>query len=292
MQLTQKHIIGISIGAVLALLGYLQVQNNTTSQLDGVKVNTPISQSGIETDTVKRLKTYSESGTAWNMSPFGSGKPLEEEKKPEFKKPNTEWKSRSVTLSDGRTLYYELGKGNPSGADPLSEKEKEAYKQCYYNTIVNALDCPPIASYGGGYITSDIEKSLISLLSNPLWKKVLLNCEQQFRQYEYPDWGMSYDQIMYQNAMNMENMITVNLDNGRKEIKFGTFPLIRSWFGNALIERKETMRSDSLKINNCISQNGGLELYRLIDIIYEKQFYPDWKYPDRITDSKTYIPWY
>ena len=206
------------------------------------------------------------------MSPFGSGKPLEErEQKSVFQKPNTEWKTR--TLSG---ITYVFGEGNPVGATPLSEERKEAYKKCIYNTIVNDMDCPPVVSYEGGYMTSDIEKSLIELISHPNWSPVLISCEQQFRKYEYPEWGMSYNQVIYGGALNLENMITIDNETGRKQLKFGTFPLIRSWFSIVLRERNNDISGiEFTKLNNCITQNGGLELYRLMDTLYQKQFYPD-----------------
>jgi hypothetical protein len=38
--------------------------------------------------------------------------------KPIFHQPNTEWKTRTITLDDGRTLTYEFGKGNPREVMP------------------------------------------------------------------------------------------------------------------------------------------------------------------------------
>ena len=279
MQLTQKHITRISIVLILAIVGYFIAQNNTPSQSDGVNTstgtNTTISQSGIETDTGKRLETVANSGTQWGMSPFGSGKPLTVEEKSVFQKPNTEWKSRSVTLSDGRTLYYEFGKGNPAGVAQLSDKEKVSYNACERHETLSIISCGSMNEEVYGYLSSEMEKDLIGLISHPNWKPVLMNCEQLFRQYEHPDWGMSYDQVIYQGAMNIENLITIDLDTGRKELRFGNFPPIKGWFTHALrVGDREIIGPDILKLNNCITQNGGFELYRLMDVIYQKQFYP------------------
>jgi hypothetical protein len=89
--------------------------------------------------------------------------------KPIFHQPNTEWKTRTITLDDGRTLTYEFGKGNPVGTNPLNQEEKEAYKKCYYNTMVHDMDCPPLVSMIG-YVTPDIEKGLYELVTHPNWK--------------------------------------------------------------------------------------------------------------------------
>ena len=42
----------------------------------------------------------------------------------DFHTPNLEWKSRDVTLADGRTLHYVFGEGNPKEVG-LTEEEKE-----------------------------------------------------------------------------------------------------------------------------------------------------------------------
>ncbi len=272
MQLTQKHIISILVVVMLATLGYITLQNSTISSSDKVVTDT-ISQSGIEIEAIKRLETVANSGTNWGMSPFGSGKPLTEEPKLNFQKPNTVWKDRTIN-----GITYRFGEGNPAGATPLSEEEKDAYKKCYYNTVVSSMDCPAVNQTGirDGYVTPDIEQSLLELINHPSWERVLISCEQQFRKYEYPDWGMSYSQVMFEGALNLENMITIDSETSRKTLVYGTFPLIRSWFNNAITERnREIMSPEAVfKVNNCITQNGGLELYRLMDITYQKQFYP------------------
>jgi len=225
MQLTQKHIIGISIGAVLALLGYLQVQNNTTSQLDGGKIST-VSQSGIETDTLKRLKTFSESGTAWNMSPFGSGKPLEEEKKTEFKKPNTEWKTRQVTLKDGRTLTYVFGEGNPKevalddkGIEDLATKCAD-YSQIDYLYSIGSCMGNPSGTSRPLNMYKEVEKYLRAGLSDPDWTHLALDCQSAFRETD----KISslpigyYDAIFASGYLDMDSFISVNATTGRKSL--------------------------------------------------------------------------
>jgi hypothetical protein len=47
------------------------------------------------------------------MSPFGSGKPNMEEEKPKFKKPNLEWKMRTIN-----GITYVFGEGNPREVEP------------------------------------------------------------------------------------------------------------------------------------------------------------------------------
>jgi hypothetical protein len=280
MQLTQKQIIALAAVVILAMLRYGILQQSTLSQSDGVKLSTgstTISQSDLEIDTGKRLATVANSGTSWGMSPFGSGKPLTEEQKQEFKKPNTEWKSRSVTLSDGRTLYYEFGKGNPVGADPLSEKEKNAYKNCSFEDQLDQFSCGKIGKEVFGYVTPDVEKSVLDLISNTNWEKVLINCEMDFRKYESSgQWGTTgertYDAILFGTGLNIENMFSINPSSGRKELSISD---IRQLFTN--VYRQEALTNSSveiLSINNCLSQNGGIEIYRQFDIINQQYLRP------------------
>lgn len=237
--------------------------------------STEMTGNRVETDTGKRLETLVNSGSNWGMSPFGSGKPLTEEEKPEFKKPNTEWKSRSVTLSDGRTLYYEFGKGNPSGATPLSEDEKEAYKKCIHEPELSQISCESKDKQVNGYVSAELEKDLFTLLSHPNWRPILTNCEQHFRKYEFLDWEVTYDKVIFGDIMNIENMMTIDTESGRKELLYGKLFHLEGWFKNALLERQDIRGKAILSISNCITQNGGFELYRLFDIVRQKQFYID-----------------
>jgi hypothetical protein len=287
-----KYILGTLSIAVIAILGYTTIINTDRAE-EGVKLadTVMVSSEVTKSDSGKVLEQDTKSGTGWEQSPFGSGKPMTEEPKPKFQKPNTEWKSRTIN-----GITYRFGEGNPADATPLSEEEKDAYKKCYYNTVVSSMDCPAVHQTGirDGYVTPDTEQALLELIDHPSWERVLTSCEQQFRKHEYPDWVMSYSQVMFEGALNLENMITIDSETGRKTLAYGTFPLIRSWFNNAITERNREIMSpeDVFKVNNCITQNGGLELYRLMELTYQKQFYPSWDYPDRMTDISKYIPWY
>ena len=68
-----KYIVNISVIAIVVMLGYIVSQNLTSesSQSDNINLNTgsvlPVSQSdtGIETDTGKRLEIVANSGSNW-----------------------------------------------------------------------------------------------------------------------------------------------------------------------------------------------------------------------------------
>ncbi len=197
MQLKQKHIIGISAVIAFVILGYFAVQSNTSSQSDGVKLSprtiSSLSQSGIVKDKGIRLETVAHSGPAWAASPFGTGKPLTEEAKSVFQKPDTEWKSRFVMLKDGRTLYYEFGKGNPEGVAMNFEQIKEMSKKCVLTSTNESLTTATMSLMNGfcnpenemlRHVTSEIEKHLLAAISDPNWSKLATECEKNFRAVE------------------------------------------------------------------------------------------------------------
>jgi hypothetical protein len=194
--------IGLSVVA-LATLGYFVMHNQSIlSTSDGVKTNTgsiAISQSGIETDTGKRLETLANSGTHWGMSPFGSGKPLTEEKKPEFKKPNTEWKTR--TLSG---ITYVFGEGNPKGVALDKHQLQTIRQKC--GTQSDPDNIGYLCKESDGYVTPEVEKYLNLALSD--------NNFGHFSQCFPPN-------ILYitaPNFLDIDTLLFIDSNTGRKEI--------------------------------------------------------------------------
>jgi hypothetical protein len=266
-----KYILSTLVVVAIAIWGYTQYTNTDIGH-EGVKLANTImvSSEAVETDTSKRLESLGNSGSVLTVSPFGSGKPLAEEPKQKFQKPNTEWKARTIN-----GITYRQGEGNPVGAKALSEKEIEAYKNCVREPELSQVSCGLPDDRANGYVTAELERDLIILLSHKNWEPILTKCEQHFRKYEFSDWEVTYDKVMNEDAMNIENMITIDPENGRKELIYGNFGHLNSWFRNALREKDRNFTdSDIFKFNNCITQNGGFELYRLFDIVHQKQFYP------------------
>ena len=216
------------------------------------------------------------------VNPFSGAIDCKKEEKPKFHKPNTEWKTRTLNIN-GQWLTYEFGKGNPAGAEPLSDEEKVVYKKCYYNTVVNTLDCPPppgTFAMTEGYVTPDIEKNLRNLITDPNWEKVLTNCEQQFRQYQdisgtsntdFPGF-VTYDTMLDGRALSPENLMGIDDSTGRKRLNL----VLKDWLRTAILAGVKNDGSVNLEtINNCITQNGGIELYRAMDNLNQKSYYPD-----------------
>lgn len=263
--LTLLCLIGIIAGGV----GYVVSQKGDSS---GVSTSTPDSLSGIETDSGKRLNTLAQSGTSWGMSPFGSGKPLEERSQSGdivFKKPNTEWKERTITLNDGRRVTYRFGEGNPEGADPLSEKEKELYRNCFFEPDKPILTCTRYGEEVTGYVTPDVEHDLLTLVSDPHWEDLLNTCSVDIKRGDAArllPGDMSSQQIALSGALDLENWIYINPDTGRKEIS-PRVSEIDGWF-------QRVYYTDTGSISPCMQSHGGGDMLRLLDIIHEKLLRP------------------
>ncbi len=275
MQLTQKYIIGIIISGLVLVLGYFAVQNNTPSQSDGVKVNT-ISQSGIETDTGKRLETVANSGTAWGMSPFGSGKPLtEEEKKPEFKKPNTEWKTR--TLSG---ITYVFGEGNPKKIALNFEQLQEMSKKCVLTSTSETLITSTMSLMNGfcnpenemlRYVTPEIEKHLLLALSDPSWSKLATECEKNFRAIEQgyyisdakannaqnSSWPNLYFDLTFSSGfLDMNNFISIEPNTGWKVLNTGLTISISHFLMQAMLDGQSEGDGHQNPYGDCVDRYG------------------------------------
>ena len=126
--------------------------------------------------------------------------------------PNIEWKSRKVILKDGTTLEYELGKGNPEGSRPLSDEEILEYSLCY-------SEKDPTCRTDIGYVTSRLEVQLIHLLSDPRWQTILESCKEDFIKSEKENYfWLTYNEIIKERLLDIENWIQINPKTWRKEI--------------------------------------------------------------------------
>ena len=258
MQFTQKHIIGIIISGLVLVGGYFAVQNNTPSQSDGVNT---ISQSGIETDTGKRLETVANSGTQWGMSPFGSGKPLtEEEKKPEFKKPNTEWKTRTLN-----GITYVFGEGNPTGIAMTLDQIDAMTKTCENNVGLAEKGICNIESGLMSYVTPEVEKYLLLALSDPNWSKLATECEKNFRFLEGMDsYGnakndptyLIFDRVFAPGFLDIDRFMSVEPATGLKILNTGLTIGLPNFLMRAMLDGQAEADGSKNPYGDCVDQYG------------------------------------
>lgn len=199
----------------------------------------------VETDTGKRLETYANSGTDWGMTPFGSGKPLEEmeEEKLVFQKPNTEWKTRTIS-----GVTYVFGEGNPKEV-ALLESE---IRGCSWQEG----GIPECTDNGAGYVDPLLEKLVYDVLNSSDWEPLLQNCEKELRHEDEqnritaldngrPEFVnfFNFDSLSNLHSyISMEDIFIINSQTGRKNIsREGYDKLIflrnylwnATWFANA-----------------------------------------------------------
>jgi hypothetical protein len=232
MKHIQKHIIVFSGFAVFILFGYFAFQNFNSSPSDELK--NPISQSGRESNTGKSLTTLSQSGNQWGVSPFDTGIPFTQEMKdPTFHEPNLKWKTRQVTLNDGRTLTYEFGKGNPREV-ALDDKGIE-------KLAADCADMPPSIDikptnmradmlWKNGfcnsendrprYLSKQVEYHLLMALSSPAWYDLYKKCESNIRfgdKYR-SDPSLRFDQVFASGFLDINHFIQVDPETGWKQL--------------------------------------------------------------------------
>jgi hypothetical protein len=217
MDFNSKHILGVLTIISVGIIAYYQLPDAILPD-EGVKLTTgtTVSSEAIETDTAKRLETLTNSGTAWGMSPFGSGKPLTEEEKPKFQKPNLKWKTRTIS-----GVTYVFGEGNPKEV-ALPESEMIA---------CNRQDDAPCTDNGAGYVDPLLERLVYDVLNSSDWEPLLQNCKKEFLNMESSinnGEGIFYhesdNKIDLSNLWNLHNFISleevflINPNTGRKNI--------------------------------------------------------------------------
>ncbi len=255
---------GIFIGVLVLLgIGYLvsvilmkeeSAKTNQRVELSQEANNSlnQLSSTGIETDTGKRLTTLASSGTNWGMSPFGSGKPLEEvkEEKPKFQKPNTEWKTR--TLSG---ITYVFGEGNPREVALSASALQQEMRACEITPGSMARICRE-GYYG--YLTPAIEQALKQVLESPLWVEYITQCEKEyFRQMPLGSDSHAFFQkyILTHGALDISRFIIVDSSTGRKELDAG--------YARNVASVLRSVGEDDMQVPYqlpCFSKHGGKDL--------------------------------
>ncbi|MFZ4461881.1 MAG: hypothetical protein ACOYN2_05180 [Patescibacteria group bacterium] len=278
MQTSKLFIYCTTSIVLIGILGYLLIDHvlpPSSFKKDDGKISISSSE--------QHAKTSSDPGDQWGANPFKTGTSSESPKLV-FRTPNTQWKSRNITLKDGRTLNYVFGGGNPVGAESFSNEEKSAYDSCIGDAHPNSLICP-----ASGYVTSDIEKSLSTLLSSPSWN-ILLTCEQDFRSMD-TNVGMNdlhYADVMKNGFFDIENWMLVDQVTGRKEIYF-RFNQVKNWFISNIYNHSPNLQKPTLK--KCFLENGGMSLLRQFLILENKLYTPSGQYADWwMKDPENFIP--
>jgi hypothetical protein len=168
------------------------------------------------------------------VNPFQSGTTeCESEEKPKFQKPNTEWKTRTIS-----GVTYVFGEGNPKEVALSDEQLKVLMKKC--GTESDPNNAGYLCKDYDGYMTPEVEMYLKDALSDPNWNRLLAECEENLRWNEWSHSKVSaiydshnptvtYPIVAYTEFLDVNKWITVNTD-GRKELDQGRLNAFLSWF--------------------------------------------------------------
>ncbi len=254
MKTISKHIIIFSGFSIFFFLGYIAFQNTNIQSSQSDETNESLSQSDKEAHTGKSLNIVSQSGGEWGNNPFATGTTSSGNiKKLEFVKPNTEWKTR--TLSG---ITYVFGEGNPKEvALDVNQLEK------YFQNIA------PQNDYGDyGYVTMEVEKLLFELLSHPSLP-LFIEC---FPRDSIPS---STESSQYLNFFDMvrpgffdlDSFLFVDQHTGRKELN--TAKLISLvWFLRDQAYPVES--SENTQVADSCKQKNGAILYQIAEKLRKK----------------------
>jgi len=233
MQLNTKNFLALLLVGVAIIYFYYGFHGEETSTQTNMQKQI-VSTETVETDTGKRLETFSNSGADWGMSPFGSGKALTEmeEEKLKFVKPNTEWKTRTLNIN-GQWITYEFGKGNPREVALTTEQIEDTGKACESyedgKTFYDAEFCNP-ETEKLRYLTAEAENHILAALSDPNWEKLATECEVNFRAMETADTFQNaegnpnfpyFDRVFAPGFLDIDNFVSVEATTGWKKLNTG-----------------------------------------------------------------------
>lgn len=214
MQLNTKNFLAVLLLGVATVYLYYGFRGEEYATKTDTQKQTAVSAEVVETDTGKRLETFANSGTDWGMSPFGSGKPLEEaeEEKPKFQKPNTGWKTRTLNIN-GQWITYVFGKGNPREVALTPTNIQEESRACE----LNPNPAPRICREGMyGYVTPEVEQALKRILESSLWEDLIVKCEKE---YSVSTNNAQFNQdLLTPHALDISRFLIIDPDTGRKEL--------------------------------------------------------------------------
>jgi hypothetical protein len=222
-----------------------QVQNNSeyNSQTNNTGTNTlPVTRSGTQVPELSQSEdSLSETKNTLSQSGFV------------FHTPNTEWKARTITLSDGQVVTYRFGEGNPEEVMPKIEDLQGWKLNSYMDSVM---------------VRPKTERILLEFLSNPTLATVINKCASFIQPRNNISTGLelSLPDVLFTTDFSMEGMITVNPNTGQKELninKFNLFGIIFEQIGMPISEAVESPWKIQLP---CLDKNE-IEAYK--KLIYQ-----------------------
>lgn len=220
--INQKYTMSTVLTFLLLIGGYFVVLSTGSVS---VSVHNEQSKQEVRVSSGSSIHTKTNTSSNWGDSPFATGKTTSVAKTPAIKPrvniPNLEWKTRTVTLKDGRKVTYEFGKGNPKEVALSLDDIKAARARC--GTNEDPLNEGPFCKEYDGYVSKEVEEHILAALSDPNWDKLLTECREQLTE-EISSYGKDatysdvFNHAFDSDIRSIDNFISINLNNGRKEL--------------------------------------------------------------------------
>lgn len=180
------------------------------------------------------------------INPFSGATDCKKEEKPKFIKPNTQWKTR--TLSG---ITYVFGEGNPREVALSKGELQNIRKKCGNQSDPDSQGY--LCKEGDGYITPEVENYLKVALSDPNWEK--------FAGCFHPSERISY--ILEPNFLDINTFLIINTQTGRKELDVMKITRILDDLKNSVYPPEDW--PEDAERNTCMSTYGT----RIYDTLWE-----------------------
>ena len=192
------YLVVLTIAAILGSISYLGMSYKKEQLSQELIVVIPEVSSGNTSSTGKTLSN-SGSNQSGSVSQSSTGTTTT------FRKPNTEWKTR--TLSG---ITYVFGEGNPKEVALDANRIKELIRQCEITPGTQDKIC----SEGfAGYVTPELEIALEHTLNNALWDRLVDGCQNQSNDPKYAEF---VEKISH--SRNINDYLFIDQSTGRKEL--------------------------------------------------------------------------
>ncbi len=178
-------------------------------------IHAPVSVISSEMRNPDSSRTSKELPPCNLVNPFSGSTDCKKEEKPKFQKPNTEWKTR--TLSG---IIYVFGEGNPREVQP---KIDELKTQCKNLTISEELGKKGFCNGEldtSGSLKNGAEQVISKALADKNWEILYNQCEKNLRYGNNTDklypYEFSFDSVFYSGLLDINNFIVIDTQTGVK----------------------------------------------------------------------------
>ena len=253
------YLVVLTIAAILGSISYLGMSYKKEQLSQELIVVIPEVSSG---NTSSTGTTLSNSGSNQSGSMSSSGNTTT------FRKPNTEWKTR--TLSG---ITYVFGEGNPKEV-ALDKKElEEMHNKCLDEMHGKSLYEYELCNPETGefkYVTPEIEQYILSALSDPNWEKIAKECEPSFRyaeRYITPEQlnaikqdplqdslFMYYDRVFSPGYLDIDNFITIEPNTGFKKLDIMMLHGLSNFLMNSMLNGQSQADGSQNPYGDCVDR--------------------------------------